>query len=742
MRKKWLNSFTISLGLTLVSLYVYSLDLPFFQALELKSYDYKVRARGSRPPSGTIAIVAIDEKSLKEHGRWPWPRTVLADLLDRLSEAEVKTIGFDIFFPEKDGYVPFASFKRAIREKDLRGVSRENLLQWLDETGDSDRRFAASIERSGRVVLGYFVYPLEDKAGVSAQKAGEKQFELLDSSQYSIVQRFDSPGQPAALRRIHMVGMNLPEFMRSANAAGFVSFIPEIDGVVRWVPLVQEFQKTLFPPLSLQLVQQATGLSLAVRIAPYGVAGVMVGDMAVPTAENGDFLINYYGPAYTFTHYPATDVLSGKVGARELKDKIVLVGGSAAGTHDIHTSPYGPLFSGVEIHANIMENLLQGDFLRRPEWFRVLDLGVIAISGLLLGAVSAYFKAITMAVLLTVAIAGYISFDYYIFAKMGLWINSVYSVLNLVFVFTGIVIYRFAFEEREKRFIKSAFGQYLAPAVVEQVVNDPSLLKLGGERKILTAFFSDIAGFSSISEKLSPEALVDLLNVYLTEMTDIILKYEGTVDKFVGDAIVAFFGAPIPCEDHARRACLASMEMQARLGVLRERWKSEGKPEIFARVGLNTGPMIIGNMGSKTRMDYTIMGDAVNLASRLEGVNKQYGTYIMISEFTYEQARDFIDARELDWIRVVGKNEPIKIYEVLGGKGEIAGPMRNALPIFDKGLQHYRRMEWDSAMACFGKVLEIRETDGPASAFSRRCMLFKKDPPPDGWGGIFSMTSK
>ena len=242
--------------------------------------------------------------------------------------------------------------------------------------------------------------------------------------------------------------------------------------------------------------------------------------------------------------------------------------------------------------------------------------------------------------------------------------------------------------ERKRNYIQVAISQDPAPAIVEQVPNDPSLLKMGGERKVLTAFFSDVAGFSTISEKLSPEELVELLNHYLTEMTDITLKYEGTVDKFGGDAIIAFFGAPVPFEDHARRACLVSIEMQKRLEELRAEWRKEGKHELFVRIGLNTGPMVVGNMGSKNRMDYTMMGDSVNLAARLEGVNKQYGTYTMISEFTYEQARDFIEVRELDRIRVVGKKEPVKIYELLGKKGEMDEKVREILPTFNDGLKY------------------------------------------------------
>ncbi|MFQ5451399.1 MAG: CHASE2 domain-containing protein [Nitrospinaceae bacterium] len=742
MKRNWVNSFSIALGLTFLSLYTYSLDLDFFQLLEFKSYDLKVRSRGIRSPSGQVVIVAIDEKSLQREGRWPWPRTMMARLVDRLSEAGAAAIGFDIFFPEKDRYVPFEDVKQALRKKDLRGIRGDALIEWLEKVGDSDRIFADAIEKSGRTVLGYFVYATQDLAGSFAEKVSQTHLDLLDFSQYSVIQRFDSPEHPVPLRPIYSVGMSLPELMNAANSSGFVSFIPEMDGVVRWVPLVMGYENFLFPPLSLQTLHEATHLPLGVRVAPFGVDGVRLGEAVIPTSEIGDFLVNYLGPSHTFTHFSASDVLAKKLSADALRNKIVLVGGTAAGTHDMHVSPYGPLFPGVEVHANVMENILQGDFLVRPDWLRLLDMVMILGSGLLLGVVSRYFKAYTMALLLVGGIVGYLLIDFYLFTHEGLWINTIYPVFTQLFVYSGITLYQYAVEERQKRFIKSAFSQYLAPAVVDRLVKNPSLLKLGGERKVLTAFFSDVAGFSTISEKLTPDELVELLNDYLTEMTDILLKYEGTVDKFEGDAIIAFFGAPIPLEDHARRACLASLEMQQRLAELRVEWKRRGKPELFMRIGLNTGPMVVGNMGSRTRMDYTMMGDSVNLAARLEGVNKQYRTHTMISQYTYELSQRDIEVRELDMIRVVGKKEPVKIYELLGKKGEKNGNMLEILPHFNQGIKHYTRRQWAEGIACFEKALEIDDHDGPSLTYRERCIAFQTNPPPRDWDGVFSMTSK
>ena len=735
MNKKLINSVTLSIFLTLVSFCIYSLDLTFFQQLELKSYDLKVQTRGERSISNQIKIVAVDEKSLEKEGRWPWSRRKLAQLVDRLAEADVAAVGFDIFFPEHENYIPPELFEERIKRQKTESMNAEELTKWYQKLNNADRQFAQSIERSGRVILGFFVNPAD-------QKLTPEELEQLDFSQYSIVQRFDDRTQPLPLRQIFSVGLSIPELMNAANAAGYVSFVPEMDGVVRWVPTLMQHGEYMFPPLSLQLLREAVKSPLAVNIFGFGIDKMALGESLIPVKENGDILINYYGPAFTFEHISATDVLSGKVGKEDLSGAIILVGATAAGIHDIHVSPFGPLYPGVEIHANIMESILQNDFLMRPEWLRILDLLMIAVSGLLLGLVSQKYKAYGAATFLVIGMLGYLAFDFYLFTQKGLWVNTVYPIFTQIFVYSGLSLYHFGFEQREKRFIKGAFSQYMAPTVVNQLVENPGLLKLGGERQVITAFFSDVAGFSSLSEKLEPEKLVKLLNEYLTAMTDIVLKYEGTVDKFEGDAIIAFFGAPLVFNDHALRTCLVSVEMQECLDSMRTEWRNQGEPELFMRIGINTGPAVVGNMGSKTRMDYTMMGDSVNLAARLEGVNKHYKTSTMISESTYEQAKDGIEARELDLIRVVGKHEPVKIYELLGKKGEISKILQQVLPIFNEGYELYKRREWTKGADCFQRVLEIDEKDGPSLTYLERCMAFQSHPPADDWDGVYAMESK
>ncbi len=742
MKNRWLNSFTIAVFATALSLFIYSLNVDFIGLLEMKAYDLKVTARGERPVSGQVVIVAIDEKSLKKEGRWPWPRSRLARLIDSLTRSEVSAIGVDIFFPEKDIYIPLAEVKEKISRGRFQNLDSRAMIRLLDEVGDSDSRFTEALEKSSRTVLSYFVFSSREQTQGIFPEISRRELDLLDFSQYSMIQMADANKVSAPLRSIYAAGLSLPELVNAANSNGYVSFVPEQDGVVRRLPMIQAYKEYVFPPFSLQVLKEGTGMPTTVRLSKNRVEEILLGNIMIPVTERGDFLINYYGPKGIFKYISATDVISGNVPKEDLKGKIVLIGATATATHDLHTTSYGPLNPGVEIHATVIENIINRDYLQRPAWIPMLDISITIGVGLLLGLIGLYFKAFATALLLLVGIGGYMATDYLLFSRYGLSVNSVYPVFIQIFVYFSITLYRFMFEEKEKRFIKEAFSQYLAPAVVDRLVDNPQLLKLGGERKVLTAFFSDVAGFSSIAEQLEAEELVDLLNMYLTDMTEIIIKYEGTVDKYEGDAIIAFFGAPLSFEDHAARTCLAAIDMQKRLAELREKWKRDGKHQLFMRIGMNTGQVVVGNMGSINRMDYTMMGDSVNLAARLEGVNKQYQTSTMISQFTYEMAKNDIEARELDSIRVVGKKEPIKIYELLGRKGEMDDFVRLILPHFQKGLEHYKNRQWEEGILCFEKALNLYEDDGPSLTYFERCITFQNHPPPPDWDGVFAMRTK
>ncbi|MBI2951594.1 CHASE2 domain-containing protein [bacterium] len=455
---------------------------------------------------------------------------------------------------------------------------------------------------------------------------------------------------------------------------------------------------------------------------------------------------------------PITFVNRGKqqpVTAEDMKGKILFYGLTATATHDLNPTPYEPAYPLVGIYPNVFNTVLTENFLRKaPGWLN--DLVILGL-GLLIGLTIPRFKALDGAIWMLILLIVYVVGAFLLFTHGGIWIDVVGPVSTLVLGYLSITLYNYVQKEKEKDFVQGAFGHFLDPKVVENLVEHPELVEqLGGEERVMTAFFSDIASFSTISENLTPTGLVTLLNQYLTEMCEIIAHHGGTIDKFEGDMIIAFYGAPIPYEDHAERAALACIDQQEKLvelrrgweergefAELRKKWADEGRGEFLrARMGVNTGPMVVGNMGSRTRVDYTIMGDAVNLASRLEGAGKQYNVVTMITQDTYEQAKGVIEARQLDAIRVVGKEEPVKVYEILGRRGQVAPARAEAAALFAKGYEMYAQQYWDEAIAYFEAALKAYPHDGPSQIFTKRCQAFKLNPPPANWDAVHTLESK
>lgn len=422
-----------------------------------------------------------------------------------------------------------------------------------------------------------------------------------------------------------------------------------------------------------------------------------------------------------------------------LKDKIVFLGDTSVVSHDIFNTITGEVH-GVEIMASEVSTLLKGGPLKSASFFTEIALSLIFMVALIYIHFVSEPKYRFLGTFGLFAV--YIAFCTTMYVVFGLAFSMSYTLVAGVLGYIIINVNLFIQERKQKSYIKNAFGQYLSPAVIDILVEDPSKLSLGGERREMTAFFSDIQGFSTISESLTPDELVKLLNEYLTEMCDIISCYDGTVDKFEGDAIIAFWGAPLDQPDHAKLSCYAAIDMQKKMVEMREKLLKEGRPKLLVRMGINSGPMVVGNMGSHSRMDYTMMGDAVNLAARLEGANKFYKNFTMISEFTYNQVADYVDVRELDTIRVVGKNEPVMIYDLLDKKGQVAGKLAELVERYNKGLQFYKKRDYLSAISAFKTALEINPLDGPSLTYLERCQEYLKTPPKDDWDGVYTLTGK
>jgi adenylate cyclase len=442
----------------------------------------------------------------------------------------------------------------------------------------------------------------------------------------------------------------------------------------------------------------------ALHTTRYGISGLQFGERLVPTDEYGRALINYRGGPRSFPTYSVADVLAGRIDAALLRDKIALVGATAQGLGDYRTTPLGAVFPGVEIRANTMQNLIDGNFIQRPGWMFVFDVALmLALGGLLVALLPRF--GVRLSALVTLALAAaYLLLAIVEFRTQLIWINVVYPALLIALLYVSSTLVHYFTAEREKRQIKNAFQHYVPVAVVDQILHNIDNLGLGGEKRELTVLFSDIRGFTGIAEGLSPEALVQLLNDYLTQMTDKVFQHDGLLDKYIGDAIMAVYGAPIPHPQHARLACRTAVDMMQALRRMQADWKRHGLPGMDIGIGINTGPMVVGNMGSKTRFDYTVIGDAVNLGARIEALNKQYGTHILISEFTYNQVKDeFPQAREIDVTTVRGRTEPVRLYELMLAEDY---PHLDWLPEFARAYELFRADLRTQARTLFKKLAE------------------------------------
>jgi adenylate cyclase len=470
--------------------------------------------------------------------------------------------------------------------------------------------------------------------------------------------------------------------------------------------------------------------------------------------ENRDLhIVTYAGPkASTFVRYSYWDIMKDRVKGG-LEGKIFIVGSTVQGLFDIVSTPIDDHYPGVEVHASLVNSFLNNTFVRRlSEWQDFLILLLVAI---VIGILTFFLKPLWGAIVGAAAIFVYFLIAMTVFSESRLWIEIARPILAIVITYSGVMVLRYITEEKDRKFLQSTFKQYLSPQLIDMMYTSRQLPKLGGDEGIRTAYFTDIQGFSTFSEKLgSPTRLVDLLNEYLTEMTDILLnKHYGTLDKYEGDAIIAFFGAPMPMDDHAKQACLTALDMQDKLGDLRKKWASEGDkwPSIVhdmrMRIGINSGPIVTGNMGSRTRMNYTMMGDTVNLAARLESAAKQYGVFIMISNITHDMVKNDFEVRQLDKITVVGKSEPVVVYELMSGKGKLPPELVTMRDLYSQGMANFYKQEWDGAITALTESDKLEPFRSfakttPSKELIRNCLRYKEKPPGPDWDGVNRLTSK
>lgn len=739
------NYLTISLLLVICHLLLMAVHPRFLHNLEMKFYDLMFQLRGPIAPGPEVVIVAIDEASIKAIGRWPWSRREIIRLLEVLHQSQAKVVGFDIIFAEKEESLAMAWLSRM--EHDLQRFSRQlpELQTWLKRQRqqlDPDAQLAEVIRQQGNVVLGFYFQGLESVArGVDSFHL-EISKEIIKSSTYDLIRWTSTHCEPCPLITARGVETNLPRLTEAAADTGFFNALPDPDGAIRSVPLVISFQNDLYAPLSLSLLQQyLDNPPLQITIGDHGIFSLSLGTIHLPVDDYGRLRLNFRGPAKTFPYYSFVEVVTGKVPPATFKDKIVLVGATAVGIYDIRVIPFTAVFPGVEVHANVIDNILRGDFLWAPTGLlnpTALALIVLTLAmWLIQPRVQAWYGLALLILLLLLAF----QVNFYLFSRHQIYLQMLYLFSCLSLVYVALAFLRFLAEERERQRIRAAFQNYVAPEVVNIMLQHPEKLRLGGEKREMTVLFSDIRGFTSLSEKLPPEVLVELLHSYLNPMTEVVFKHQGTMDKYIGDAIMAIYGAPLPLPNHAACACDTALDMLATLAQLWEQWRAQGLPELKIGVGINSGPMTVGNMGSQRLFDYTVIGDNVNLASRLEGLNKYYGTAILISETTRELLPPGYILREVDRVRVKGKQAPVSIFE-LRGYGQPQGLEAELLETFQAGLTAFRTRNWEEAAHHFTACLALNPDDGPAQLLLNRTHSLAQNPPPPDWDGTATLTEK
>jgi adenylate cyclase len=712
------------------------LDPVPIRELRIRTFDtfqlFDPRVKKIKP----VTIVDIDEKSLAKLGQWPWPRTTIADLIVNLTNLGAVVIAFDVVFSEPDRLNPDAA-ARTMRYID------EATRAKLRELPSNDQVFSDAISKS-RVVLG--------ETGLDTVRVEPD--ESLPLTSFATLGREIDPKEfiyqfPGLLR-------NVPVIEKAAAGRGLITIVPERDGIIRRVPMVLQAQGNTMPSLSLEILRVVTNTpTILVTSNDAGLKSIKLKGLEIPTDSNGRLWVHFARQDRDKTIYvSAADVLANTASPDKIKGKLVLIGTSAVGLNDIKTTPVSPAMPGVEIHAQVLESALTGGFVQQPNSGIALEFLAALVAGLFVIGFAPNLGPARLVALGALFATGLIGTSWYAYQYQRQLLDFTYPLLSTTAIYLTLIFSGFVREQAQRRQIRSAFGQYLSPALVEQLAQSPEKLVLGGEEREMTILFSDVRGFTTISEsfKHDPQGLTRLMNRFLTPLTNAILARKGTIDKYMGDAIMAFWNAPLDDKQHQLNACNAAVDMLEKideLNKIREEEALEGGHAYLplnVGVGLNTGVCVVGNMGSDLRFDYSVLGDSVNLASRLEGQTKEYGFPIIVGSRTALAVKDEFAILELDFIMVKGKKEPEVIYAIAGredvAQSERFQRLRN---LTIEMLACYRTRDWNGALAAIERG---RKTDDAHSLellyelYEERIKGYQQSPPPEDWNGAYQLLTK
>lgn len=713
-------------------------EVPIITQLDSIIYDARLQVTMPRGVDERIAILDIDEKSLQEVARWPWPRDIMAGLIEKLFDRyEVAIVAFDVVFAEAD-------YSSGIRVLDqlAQGPLKDapNFLQSYRELRprlDNDGRFARAI--SGKpVVLGYYLNSDKDAKRIAAIPE-------------PVLPRGTFQGRNIPFTTWVGYGGNLAQFTNNAASAGHFNPIIDADGVVRRVPMLAELDGAYYEALSLAVVRTILGFpKVEPGYAPdrflqrgyTGLEWLQVGPLAIPVDETASALIPYRGHKGSFAYVSLADVLADRVPPERLKGKIALVGTTAPGLLDLRSTPVDNVYPGVEVHANLIAGMLDRNIKLKPPYMLGAEVVLLLVGGVTLSLLIPMLAPLWATLATLAGMLAITGLNVAIWTEADMVLPLAASLLTTIALYTVNMAYGYFVEARSKRQFTELFGQYVPPELVDRMARDPQKYNMEPRAAELTILFSDVRGFTGISEALKPEELREYINEYLTDMSGIIRsRHRGTLDKYIGDAIMAFWGAPVDDVQHARNGVLAALDMQKERHILNQRFAARGWPTLKIGVGVNTGNVRVGDMGSQVRRAYTVMGDPVNVASRLEGRTKGYGVGILVGEATRSQVKDVV-FREVDRIKVKGKDEAVTIYEPLGLEGEVERKALDELKLWNQALRAYRAQQWDQVEVGLLNLQRLNPECALYQVYAEKVTQKRRDPPPPDWDGVSVFDEK
>ncbi|WP_323592310.1 CHASE2 domain-containing protein [Aliarcobacter butzleri] len=715
--KKFSIYFVLSLSLSifLSAIYIFFPSLP--DSLDNRLRDYLFTIRGELPHNQNVVIVDIDETSIKSLGQWPWSRDKLAKMLENLTLANVGIVGLDIVFAEED---------RSSPHKIL-----QDLKIYKKDVPNYDLEFANVVENSP-VILGY-QFDLVKKDNTNAK---------VPQIPAIFIEK-DKPQDKSYLIEAYNTILNIPQIQDKAYSSGFFNNIPDDTGIIRSVPLIISYDDTIYPSLALEVIRVINDTQkVVVQYDENGISNIVLDDISIPTDRYGRMLINFRGPERSFKYISAIDIYNNSFDKSEIDGKIVLIGTSAAGLFDLRATPFDSIFPGVEVHANIIDNILMQDFIYKASWLDGANILIIFVLSIIIVMLTTYTTFWANPIIFISFSISYLFLVYNLLFDYGIVLNILFPIATVLIASIMTTLFDYFYNIKKEEAIKAKFASKVSKNVMDDILKNIDKNEFSAKSKEVTIFFSDIRGFTNISEKLDAKELISFLNRYMQPMSEIIIKYQGTIDKFIGDAIMAYWNAPIDIKNHCDLALKASLEQLEVLEKLNIELQKENLPKIDIGIGLNTGTVIVGEMGSSLRSDYTVIGDTINLGSRVESLCKYYDSKLNISNFTKDKLQEKYIFRFLDLVKVKGKNEPVEIWQVLG-KGEANESLKEELDLYHKAIEFYKNSDFINALEIF-ESLENNENKTNKNIYKiyiTRCKEFIKTPPKN-FDGVYKHTTK